>query len=1062
MIEHNDLGQNKLDMEKRYRIDNYGRQTTFSSFLPGISGKKGIPIWCYYVNRGQAVTSFGVDCKDRAIMEFFPAHQAYQNIKIQGFRTFVKKDGSYFEPFKTDSSNTSMAIGRNDLKITHYDELYQIETCVTYYTLPGEKVGALVRKVSIKNKSDKECTIEVLDGMPALIPYGVNMGSLKEMGQTTKAWMQVEDVETKTPYFRVRVSMEDTASVQGIEGGNFAHAINEFGEELAAIVDPLVVFDYDTGLDAAVGLKNESLAELVKKKQVTQNNLPCCFFADKRTIKSGEEICLYELFGQVESKTILSIYNEKWLESDYYLEKQQEGNALIEEICCAIETKTGNELFDEYCKQTYLDNVLRGGYPIQLAENKIFYLYSRKHGDIERDYNYFRMLPEYYSQGNGNFRDVNQNRREDVRFHPYVKDTNIKTFYNLIQIDGYNPLSVEQVSYTLELTQVEKVLRIVPEASKLKILKLLESKFTPGKLFMTVEECQWDDKEREQEFIEMVLQEADGETFGSFGEGYWSDHWTYNLDLVEEYLHVYPENEKALLFEDSSYTYFETRVTLLPRKKRYVKTDRGIRQYNFLDKTRKKDCKNKKLRSSYGNGEVATGTLMEKILLLTTLKYAALDPYGMGIEMEGGKPGWYDALNGLPGIFGSSMAETYELARMLKFALEKLGTYRQAVIVFSELAELMEALESITDQLNKEVDTHMDEDNKLQLDFWNASNDCKELYREKTAFGVSGEKRALSNGYLVKLLENWLQMVERGIKKAIAYGEGLCPTYFSYDVTKYREEEGEIVPKKFKVVRMPYFLEGPVRYLKIVDKEDKKKSLYHKVKASNLYDQKLSMYKVNTSLQEASYELGRCKAFTPGWLENESIWLHMEYKYLLELLKAGLYSEFFEDFHNACVPFLKYETYGRSVLENSSFLASSANPNEGIHGKGFVARLSGSTAEFLNMWQIMMFGETPFAIKDDELVMELQPAIPSYLLSEDGKVEAVLFGKTKVCYRFSSRMDVIPGRYVVHTADVVWEDGTRTSYTGGVITGASALRIRDGEALEIQYLIGDISCIDQE
>lgn len=1050
------LGHSILDENKRYRIDNYGKKTTFASFLPGISGRNGIPIWCYYVNRGQGVTSFGVDCKDQAIMEFFPAHQAYQNVKTQGFRTFIKKNGCYFEPFKADYQNTTMAIGMNELEVNHYDESHQIETSVTYYTLPGEKVGALVRKVSIKNVSDEECMIEVLDGMPAVIPYGVNMGSMKEMGQTTKAWMQVEDVDTKTPYFRVRVSMEDTASVQGVEGGNFAHAINDLGEELVTIVDPAVVFDYDTGLDAAVGLLSGSIDELTKKKQVTQNNLPCCFFAEKRTVKAGEEICLYELFGQVENKAILSTCKEKWFQPQFYVEKQLEGNALIDEICNSIETKTGNELFDEYCKQTYLDNVLRGGYPIELAKNKIFYLYSRKHGDIERDYNYFRMLPEYYSQGNGNFRDVNQNRREDVRFQPYVKEANIRTFYNMIQIDGYNPLSVEKVSYTLEGQQVEKIIRIVPEASRLKLLKLLGSKFTPGQLFMTLEDCNWKDEVQEKEFVEMVLQQANGETSGSFGEGYWSDHWTYNLDLVEEYLHIYPENEKELLFEDSSYTYFETRVTLLPRKKRYVKTDNGIRQYNFLDKARKKDCENDKLRSAYGKGEVVTGNLMEKILLLSTLKYATLDPYGMGIEMEGGKPGWYDALNGLPGIFGSSMAETYELARMLKFAIEKLSSYRQSVIVFSELAELMEALEGITNQLVAKFDENTQEASNQQLDFWNASNDYKELYREKTVFGVSGEKRALSNGYLVNLLEKWLSVVERGIKKAIEYGDGLCPTYFSYKVTKYSEEADMVIPEEFEVERMPYFLEGPVRYMKIVNEDDEKKSLYRKVKESNLYDRKLSMYKVNTSLQEASYEIGRCKAFTPGWLENESIWLHMEYKYLLELLKAGLYSEFFEDFHNACVPFLDYEMYGRSVLENSSFLASSANPNEAIHGKGFVARLSGSTAEFLNMWQIMMFGETPFILRDGELIMQLLPVIPSYLLSEECKVEAMLFGKTKVCYNIEDKMDVIPGRYNVQTVLVEWNDGTKTSFEEGVITGDSAIRIRNGEAVEIKCMIGGI------
>ena len=49
-------------------------------------------------------------------------------------------------------------------------------------------------------------------------------------------------------------------------------------------------------------------------------------------------------------------------------------------------------------------------------------------------------------------------------------------------------------------------------------------------------------------------------------------------------------------------------------------------------------------------------------------------------------------------------------------------------------------------------------------------------------------------------------------------------------------------------------------------------------------------------------------------IENESIWLHMEYKYLLELLKSGLYEEYFADLKKMGVPFLPYETYGRSPL----------------------------------------------------------------------------------------------------------------------------------------------------
>ena len=89
--------------EEKFLIENYGKKSTFASFLPGISGEKGIPIWCYYVNRGQCVVSFGVDNKDHSIMEFYPAHQAYQNVKTTGFRTFVKKDGKVTELFADEN-----------------------------------------------------------------------------------------------------------------------------------------------------------------------------------------------------------------------------------------------------------------------------------------------------------------------------------------------------------------------------------------------------------------------------------------------------------------------------------------------------------------------------------------------------------------------------------------------------------------------------------------------------------------------------------------------------------------------------------------------------------------------------------------------------------------------------------------------------------------------------------------------------------------------------------------------------------------------------------------------
>ena len=35
----------------KYTLENFGKKPAFASFLPGICGIHGTPIWCYYVNK---------------------------------------------------------------------------------------------------------------------------------------------------------------------------------------------------------------------------------------------------------------------------------------------------------------------------------------------------------------------------------------------------------------------------------------------------------------------------------------------------------------------------------------------------------------------------------------------------------------------------------------------------------------------------------------------------------------------------------------------------------------------------------------------------------------------------------------------------------------------------------------------------------------------------------------------------------------------------------------------------------------------------------------------------
>lgn len=1022
-----------FDEKHRFIIQDYQKRSPFSSFLPGIAGPTGIPLWCYYNNRGQAVCSFGVQDKDHAIMEFSPAHVAYREVSRTGFRTFCKLDGRYRELF---ADHCDMYIGMSELELVCQTE--GLTASALYYGVPGERAAALARVLTVKNSAAKPLHLELLDGMPALVPYGVNQDALKNMTQLAKAWMQVEDAEQGNAYFRVRASMADTACVTSVEGGNFSLAFDEKGRKLKPLVQPSLIFGEDTALAEAVSFRESPLSVLCAAPQVTQNQFPCCFFAREAVLLPGEEVRIYSLYGQVENKAEAARFREGITDTDWFAGKRKEASELVETLCSVIQTKTADPIFDAYCKQSYLDNLLRGGAPVCFChegKSKPFYLYSRKHGDPEREYNYFSLGREYYAQGNGNFRDVNQNRRSDVLFVPQVEAENIHTFFDLIQTDGYNPLVITPATYTLPQKEVPGLLWLLPEDAAEQARRLLAEAFRPGTLAMAAES--WGlSKEAAGAFTAAAVCAAESEPNAEFSEGYWCDHWTYNLDLIESYLAVYPERKEELLFADCRYRYYETQVKVNPRVKRYCMTANGLRQYTALDEEAKEHSAYKWMRTR--DGKEARSTLAEKLLLLCALKTATLDPAGMGIEMEGGKPGWYDALNGLPGLFGSSMAESCELARLLAFTARALEESQQELLLYEEIEQLLGAVDEI---LSSEEDP---------FTRWDRLNSCKEAYREQTLYGYCGNKTRLSGRTAAAMLRSMERVVMQGIRTAVESNGGICPTYFIFKADGVRQTPDGWMPAMLIPEALPLFLEGPVRWLKLDTAPEEKRQLARKVRGSALYDEKLHMYKVNASLAAVSFEAGRAKAFTPGWLENESIWLHMEYKYLLELLKSGLYDEFGAAFREAAVPFLDAESYGRSPLENVSFLASSANPDPETHGKGYVARLSGSTAEFLQMWQIMFFGRQPFRLADGALRLELSPYIPAYLLPEDGRVEAVFLGQTPVTYVAEGCAELIPGRTEAVRYELRYSEGETEVICGAFLPERQALAIREGQVKSVR------------
>ena len=90
-----------------------------ASFLPGVGGLWGVPMWAFYVNRGQGMATFGIENKEGGLLLFQTAEKSYQATANVGFRTLLKgtrKDGSFeAQPFFPESDADAAHTAAHDV-----------------------------------------------------------------------------------------------------------------------------------------------------------------------------------------------------------------------------------------------------------------------------------------------------------------------------------------------------------------------------------------------------------------------------------------------------------------------------------------------------------------------------------------------------------------------------------------------------------------------------------------------------------------------------------------------------------------------------------------------------------------------------------------------------------------------------------------------------------------------------------------------------------------------------------------------------------------------------------
>ena len=1041
----------------RFMIDAYDRQKTFASFLPGLAGKRGIPLWAFYVNRGQGICSFGLRDKNGQILEFHPGNLAYLYTSKIGFRTFVKHGETVHEIFKPEDEKPKrrMEIGQTAFSIVEDNRRLGLRVRVTYFGLPGDSVAALVRSVEFTNTGSSTLDVEVLDGLSQILPAGIDHGGYKAMSNLLRSWMDVERLDEGFAFYKLRSATGDTSETAEVKDGNFYLSFID-GDPVTPIADMDLVYGYDTAMNHPAHFAGHSLLEIKNSFQATANKVPCGFTGFAKAIQTGETVRIDTLIGYThdvaaiaDKRIELAKAGHAWFEA-----KREEAERVVGALLDDVKTKTAYPVFDEMIRQNYLDNLLRGGYPMTIkAGNRqfVYYLYSRKHGDLERDYNFFSIAPEFYSQGNGNFRDVCQNRRSDVFFHPETGDYSIKVFASLIQADGYNPLGINGSTFTIpDKTKIAPIAARCFGDDAAKMVALLSGKFTPGSIVNAMEQKKIHSPHSDDELFGIVFADATQNIEAAWNEGYWTDHWTYILDLVERYLEMFPDRRDGLLYKDRSYRTFESPVSVRPRREKHVIDKSGaIRQYGALRHPDKEKIARLGLNEHGTNWFSVAGVPFEtnlyaKLLILAANKFATLDPEGLGVEMEANRPGWNDAMNGLPGIFGSGMSETVELGRLARFLKSAEGGTIPLPVEFVTFAKRLEAV-------------------KLAPGFarWDAVATIREEYRESVRFG-SAQTIAVESAAFRPLVDMILAATEDAVKRAINIGGGIIPTYFYYEATAFeplKNADGTpdvgsyglplVNVTAFQRQRLPDFLEAPARWMKTAKDKAEALAMADAIKASGLYDAPLGTYKTSADLDACGHEIGRIRAFTKGWLERESNFLHMTYKYLLGLLKAGLYGRFFEEARTNLVCFMDPATYGRPTIENSSFIATSNNPNPAVRGQGFVSRLSGSTAEMLSIWTIALFGKELFRYEAGKLTLALKPLLPADFFSE-GRLEATFIGQ-KVVYLNASDKDgwnLEPMRYELRKNGMAVK-----TIVGRRLEGVDAAAVREGAYDEIVVIL---------
>ena len=653
----------ELEGEKYYKIENHDTIRPF--FMSIVSDSNH---WMFISSNGGL--SAGRRNAEFALFPYYTDDKITELADITGsksiFQIRFEDKELVWEPF-SERFNQNYDLTRNLYKNFYgnkviFEEIHNDLKLTFRYQWSSSNVFGFVKKSEIRNDSDKDYSITVLDGLQNIMPQGVSSDLQNSTSNLVDAYKRSElQAESGLGIFALSAIIVDKAEPSEALKANVVWSLGMKNPTYLLSSKQLPAFRKLQKLTRETDVKGEKGAYFISNE----------LYLAKNASKNWKIIANV---NQSQSQVIQlceSIIHEKTLENQIHEDVELGKQNLIALNASADGLQfTADKLIDTRHFSNVLFNIMRGGifdenYQIgkkdftqylvkansevfeknrafvnnlkdefsyiellQLIENHededlvrlcTEYLplkFSRRHGDPSRPWNKFSINTRSEIDGSkildyeGNWRDIFQNWEALAYAYPNFIEGMIHKFLNSSTFDGYNPYRVTKSGFDWEAIEPDNPWSYI---------------------------------------------------------GYWGDHQIIYLLKFLEFIEKYYPGKLNSYFEKDCFVYAAIPYTIKPYED-ILKNPKNTIEYDHAWE-KKINAERAKIGADgalirANNNEIYHVNFIEKILATVLAKMSNFIPEG-GIWMNTQRPEWNDANNALVGN-GVSMVTLSYLRRFLK------------------------------------------------------------------------------------------------------------------------------------------------------------------------------------------------------------------------------------------------------------------------------------------------------------------------------------------------------------------------------------------------------------